>query len=149
ISSVVGTLMMVAVVAVIGSVILFQGLNGINDFNFYLSFLTGSKDIHENAIIEHIRFNPTTSQLDVWVRNTGTVQLEITKITVVRMDNQELILDTNPQATVSINDSELITQNPLSPPSWNTAPYDTAEYKISITTQLGKSFETTATPYNT
>src|SRR5574338_667428 len=83
ISSIVGTLLMVAVVASIGSVLMFQGLNGINDFNYYLSFLTGSKSaLEENAIIEHIKFDPLTNDLDVWVRNTGTTQMEINKITM-------------------------------------------------------------------
>jgi flagellin-like protein len=167
ISSIVGTLIMVAVVASIGSVIMFQGLNGINDFNYYLSFLTGSKNsLHENLIIEHVRFNPTTNDLDVWVRNTGTVELEISKITMVRMDTQELILDANPQIILPIstivNINEPVDTNrdgsltladtwqnsPYDTPPFNTPPYDTPQYRISLTTQSGNSFETTATRFN-
>lgn len=155
-SSIIGTLLMVAVVASIGSVILFQALNGINDFNYYLSFLTGSKNsLHENAVIEHVRFNPTTEDLVVWVRNTGTVQFEISKITVVNLDTQELVLPaTNPHITVSIGQVEDISEpvdlDVLTPgfEIWDTAPYNGHQYKISLTTALGNSFETVASPFN-
>ena len=141
---------MVAVVAVIGSVIMFQAMNGINDFNFYLSFLTGSNNSsNEHAIIEHVRFNPTDNKLQVWIRNTGTVQLEISKITLVNMDSQVLLLDDNPQATIFIGDSEEIVEFPTSIVAWQDPPNDTSEYRISISTISGNSFETTARPFNT
>ena len=156
ISSVVGTLIMVAVVASIGSVIMFQGLNGINDFNYYLSFLTGSKNFsQENAIIEHVRFDPVTNDLDVWIRNTGTVEFEITKITVVKMDNQVLILNKNPRTIVPISEIAnihvLVADMPVGP-VWLDAAYSAPPnniYQISITTLSGNSFETTASPFNT
>ena len=166
-SSIVGTLIMVAVVAAIGSVIMFQGLNGINDFNYYLSFLTGSKNsAYENLVIEHVRFNPTTSDLDVWVRNTGTVEVDISKITMVRMDTQELILDTNPHVTLpistlvdlneqvdtnrdgSIDGTDTWQSSPYDQAPFNVAPYDTPQFRISITTLSGNSFETTANRFN-
>jgi len=153
ISSIVGTLIMLAVVAAIGSVIMFQGLNGINDFNYYLSYLTGSKNIiNENAVIEHVRFDPATNNLDVWVRNTGTVQLEVSKITLVRMDTQELIpfSNPNPHLTISIGQLENINAQPFPAITWpDPAITPAAEYRISITTLAGNSFETTARPYNT
>ena len=162
ISSIIGTLMMVAVVAVIGSVILFQGLNGINDFNYYLSFLTGSKNnVNESAIIEHVRFNPSagSNAIDIWVRNTGTSQLEITKVSIVNLNSQVEIIANNNKATIPISQLVNINQSPTSPAGivWNsvtycgtaTPPPCTISYKISITTSLGNSFETTATPFNT
>ena len=162
ISSIIGTLLMVAVVSVIGSVILFQGLNGINDFNYYLSFLTGSKDsVHENAIIEHVRFSPATSDLDVWIRNTGTVQIEITKITIVDMDSQVLVLpDTDPNTIISISQLEPIYESvdfngsvagtPVVEDisAYDSNPFTSHQYRISVTTSLGNSFETTVSPYN-
>ena len=150
ISSIIGTLLMVAVVSVIGSVILFQGLNGINNFNYYLSFLTGSKDAsHESAVTEHVRFNPADNNLDVWVRNTGTVQLEISRITVVRLDTQAIIINENPGATVFLSDTTQINHPDDGAFNWSDAGYDTAQYRISLTTSKGNSFETMATPYNT
>ena len=158
ISSVVGTLIMVAVVVSIGSVILFQGLNGINDFNFYLSFLTGSKNsVNESAVIEHVRFDPTTNAMDVWVRNTGTIQLEISRVSIVKMDTQVEIVANNNRATIPIHQLVNINQSPASPAGivWNSATYCgtpptcSTSYRISITTASGNSFETTATPFNT
>src|SRR5574338_554764 len=122
ISSIVGTLLMVAVVASIGSVLMFQGLNGINDFNYYLSFLTGKKNnVNENAVIEHVRFNPTTNAMDIWVRNTGTEELEISKVSIVKMDTQVQIIADNNQATIPVNDLVNINQSPTTPASivWN------------------------------
>ena len=154
-SSIIGTLLMVAVVATIGSVILFQALNGINDFNYYLSFLTGSKNsLHENVVIEHVRFTPDDNILDIWVRNTGTVQLEISKITVVRMDTQELLLTDNPNTIISLSSVEDITTPAIEIDSLNPGAHweDDASYltsyRISVTTSLGNTFDTTATPFN-
>ena len=165
ISSIIGTLMMVAVVAVIGSVILFQALNGINDFNYYLSFLTGSKNsVNESAVIEHVRFDPALTPpdnraMDIWIRNTGTSQLEITKVSIVDLNSQVEIIATTNRATIPINQVVKISQSPTSPAGivWNsltycgtaTPPPCTVSYKISITTSLGNSFETIATPFNT
>lgn len=157
---------MVAVVAAIGSVIMFQGLNGINDFNYYLSFLTGSKDsLHENLVIEHVRFVPASSNMDIWIRNTGTVEVEIDKIIVVNMNSQEIVINDTPNEIIPISQLLGITEPAtLLPPDdgyWEdegltcdtyvaiTCPYEFAEYRISITTSTGNSFETTATPFNT
>lgn len=167
ISSIVGTLIMVAVVAAIGSVIMFQGLNGINDFNFYLSFLTGSKNsLHENLIIEHVRFDPASSDLDIWIRNTGTVEVGIAKITVVNMNSQEIVISETPNEIIPISELVGITESPTlthGDGDWEdkdddptcdaydavTCPYEFAEYRISISTSTGNSFETTARPFNT
>lgn len=166
ISTIVGTLIMVAVVAAIGSVIMFQGLNGINDFNYYLSFLTGSKNSsQENLIIEHVRFNPTTADLDIWVRNTGTVEVEIAKIAVVNMNSQEIVLNEISNDIVPISENieiNEIADLPLSVGGgWEDdptcvaydtvtpCPYEFAQYRISITTLSGNTFETLAMPFNT
>ena len=155
-SSIIGTLLMVAVVATVGSVIMFQGMNGINDFNYYLSFLTGSNNAsHENAVIEHVRFTPDSNIVDIWIRNTGTVQLEISKITVVRMDTQELLLTDNPDRIISLSSVEDITTPAIDingvlagTPNWEDDPAYLTSYRISFTTSKGNSFETTVTPYN-
>jgi len=151
-SSIIGTLLMVAVVATIGSVILFQALNGINDFNYYLSFLTGSKNSsYESAIIEHVRFNPTTNDMDIWVRNTGTVQLEISTVTIVKMDTQNQIIASHNRETIPISQMVNIDQQPIIPAGivWNDPTYSASDYRIAITTTSGNSFETTARPFNT
>jgi FlaG/FlaF family flagellin (archaellin) len=157
ISSIIGTLLMVAVVAIIGTVILFQGLNGINDFNYYLSFLTGTKDsLYENAMIEHVRFNPATNDLDVWVKNTGTVQIEVKKVSMMKIDTQEIITldDSTPNDIVSISELVNIPQHAtITGGVWDDCAganyYCAAQYRISITTATGNSFETVATPFNT
>ena len=149
ISSIIGTLIMVAVVAAIGSVIMFQGLNGINDFNYYISFLTGTKNSsYENLVIEHVRFDPVSNDLELWIRNTGTVEAKIAKINMVRIDNQEIIINDNPDQIISIG--ELGSMDiPQAIAVWQGTPYETAQYRISLITSSGNSFETTAVPFNT
>ena len=149
-SSVVGTLIMVAIVASIGSVILFQGMNSINAFNYDLSFLTGSKDaLSENIIIEHVRFNPTTNDVNLYVRNIGTQEVEIDKITMVKIDTQELILNNKTSEKIFISDMKNMTQLPtITGGVWNVNQYNHTDYKISITTKAGNSFETIARPFN-
>ena len=150
-SSIVGTLIMVAVVASIGTVILFQGMNSINAFNYDLSFLTGSKDaLFENISIEHVRFNPTTNDVSLYVRNIGTQEVEIDKITMVKIDTQELILNNKTSEKIFISDLKNMTQLPtITGGAWNVNQYNNTEYKISITTKAGNSFETIARPFNT
>ena len=151
ISSIVGTLIMVAVVASIGSVIMFQGLNGINDFNFYLSFLKSSNHSNENLVIEHVQFYPGNSTMNIWVRNTGSSQVEISKLTMTSSNGQALLLNNNPQTTIPISYLVNLKQNqalPLVTDKWQDAGYSTDQYKISITTTAGNSFETIARPYN-
>ena len=150
ISSIIGTLLMVAVVATVGSVILFQSLNGINDFNYYLSFLTSSNHPNESLVIEHVTFYPTNSTMNIWVRNVGSSQVQISKLSMSSMNQQTLLLDKNPQTTVSINQLVNLKQTTVPPVAqWQNSPYNTDQYKISITTTAGNSFETIARPFNT
>ena len=160
ISSIVGTLLMVAVVASVGSVILFQGMNNINNFNYMLSFLTGSKgSISEDITIEHVRFDPTSNSLNIYLRNTGIQEVEIDKITVVKMDTQDLIWTNQTNTKIFISEFKNMTQTPnitAYPPlpplctsaCWNVNQYNSTDYQISITTTLGNSFETIARPFN-
>ena len=151
ISSIIGTLLMVAVVAAIGSVLLFQGMNNINNFNFTLSFLTGSKDsLSEGLTIEHVRFNPTDNRLNIYIRNTGLQQVEIDKITIVKLDTQEIILNNNTNTVIPLSaEFKNMTQLPtITGGVWNVNQYNNTDYKISLLSTTGNYFETTVRPFN-
>jgi len=146
---------MVAIVATVGGMLLFQGMNGITAFNNYLqnALTTGSDSARESFFIEHVRFTPQdgVKTIDIWIRNTGTVDIEIDKITLLRIDTQELLIyDNTVDKTIAISAIENITLTAVFPSEsdWNVIGAD-EDYKISATTTKGNSRESTITTFNT
>ncbi len=144
---------MLAIVVPIGTVILSQGLYEITDFNKFLSTSgdQGIAAVQEDIIFEHIRFEPTGDQVTISVRNISYVETFIEKITIVRMDSQELLLyQDNFATTLPIKAGQDINVNANLPPGrWDDTDYVDKDYKISITTLRGNFFETIARPFNT
>ncbi len=142
---------MLAIVVPIGVVILSTGLYEVADFN---RFLTVTRDqgidaTREDIIFEHVRYEPSTNQITVSLRNISTVELIVDRITVVNMTNQDLLIynDTLPlsQSIIHLKDDTDIILF-ADGVSWT---QDGLDYKISITTARGNFFETVARPYNT
>jgi len=166
VSTVIGSLLMLAIVTVVGSVLMIQGVQGITSFNSFLAIFSEegeSESVHESILIEHIRFHPTSLTKDVqfWLRNNGLERVGIDRITMVNVDTQDLII--NKSFTEDIFGQELLitsaTGNDVTLPG-NCAKWDSSsctngedldgnEYRISVTTTRGNSFETIATPFNT
>ena len=144
---------MLAIVVPIGTVILSQGLYEITDFNKFLSTSgdQGIAAVQEDIIFEHIRFEPTGDQVTISVRNISPVESFIEKITIVRMDSQELLLyQDNFATTLPLKSGQDIRVNANLPPGrWDDIDYVDKDYKISITTLRGNFFETIARPFNT
>ena len=120
VSQIIGSLMMVAIVASVGGLLLFQGMNGINNFNQYLqnTLQLGSSSAQESFVIEHVRFDSTenSKQLDIYIRNTGTIDLTVATISVVRQDTQELYLyDTSVAQLVQMRELVTITFDDTNP----------------------------------
>ena len=161
VSQVMGSVVILGVVSSVGSVILFNGMDSISAFTYDLSFHEKSKNqIHrEDVIFEHIRFEPNTDNIEIDLINIGTVESTISTITIMKIDNQEIIanwvevnqlipLEENYRITLDdIDDAEII----LTPPTaiWNDPDYLTSEYRISLTTTRGNFFTTVASPFNT
>ncbi len=142
---------MLAIVVPIGVVILSTGLYEVADFN---RFLTVTRDqgidaTREDIIFEHVRFEPSTNQITVSLRNISSVELIVQRITIVNMTNQDLLIynDTLPlsQSIIHLKDDTDIILF-ADGVSWT---QDGLDYKISITTARGNFFETIARPYNT
>jgi len=154
---------MVALVASIGSVFLFQGMDVINGFNnLASSFLGGQTDAaRERFLIEHIHYNTTTpvdKELNIWIRNTGIVEARINSITMVKLDTQELIIsEVNRNDLIPIKSMLKITLNntqvdlSAGPTQVWTDPYfsNSKEYRFTVTTTLGNSFDVVTSPFNT
>jgi len=88
---------MLAIVVPIGVVIVSQGLYEVADFN---RFLTVTRDqgidaTREDIIFEHVRFEPSTNQITVSLRNISTVESIIYRIAIVNVTNQDLIVYNN------------------------------------------------------
>ena len=161
VAQIVGTLFMLAVVTVVGSVLFIQGISGITDFNTFLAIFAEegeSENVHEAIILEHVRFDPTGKDVDFWLRNTGLVTVGIDRITMVRVDTQELIINEDLSDEIFGKEIIKITITATLPTlcddwsSTNCNPSQTLssdEYRISVTSGRGNSFETTATPFNT
>ena len=156
ISQVVGSLFMLAVVVPIGGVILSQGLGETNELNQRL-ITTGpetSNSLREDLVFEHIRFEPKSDTVTISIRNIGTIQTSVDKITVVKMDTQEVVFSQNNLASLMmIKDSGDISfkadlPNAV-PEEWQDSYYSNSEYKISIITGRGNFFDTIARPFNT
>jgi hypothetical protein len=161
VSQIMGSLVILGVVSSVGSVILFNGMDSISAFTYDLSFHEKSKNqIHrEDVIFEHIRFEPNTDNIVINLANIGTVESTISTITIVKIDNQEIIanwIDVNQSIQIKgnqqiilddLDDSEII----LTPITsvWNDINYLNSEYKISLTTTRGNFFTTVASPFNT
>jgi hypothetical protein len=161
VSQIVGSLFMLAIVATIGSVILFQGLSGVNSFNNVITgFLDLKKDsTTESLIIEHVRLQQTppagsyqglTCQcVNIWIRNTGLVDAKITTIKIIRTDDQSSLLN-HDGINLSVPLRSLVSKNYSSSTSPSIAAIDISKtYKISITTERGNSFSALVTKENT
>lgn len=156
VSQIIGSLAMMAIVASVGSVVVFQGLSGIQGFNNLLSGIVATKkdSSSESLMIEHVQFNTTggtgnicTSTnycVTLWIRNIGTTDVNIKTIKIMRTDTQMIILDqSNVNLPVYVKNFDKKGYGSLLTLDLNKT------YRITITTERGNWFSTMATLYNT
>ena len=109
--------------------------------------------IQESITFEHVRFTPSSDQVILSLRNTGSIDTGINKITIVKMDTQDLILsEDNLAPFISLKDFGDVTVNanlPMGGNIWNDTAYKNSDYKISVITSRGNFFDTIARPFNT
>jgi len=145
---------MLAIVVPVGIVILSQGLYEVADFNRFLSTTMeqGIDSVREDIIFEHVRFEPTGNQVTVSIRNISTITSSIDKISIVKMDTQELLVyQDNLASSLPLKDGTdiIVNANLASSGQWADSMYVDSDYKISITTIRGNFFDTIARPFNT
>jgi len=159
VSQIIGSLMVLALVAAVGSVILFQGLNQINIFNHELTIHDVERNLalREDVLFEHVWFDLTGKNVTLYLANIGTTDTDIATVTIVKIDTQQLILrETIPAgATILLEDHiELnVTSADLSDfmvvEEWQDEYYNNTDYKISIATSKGNFFDAVVKPPNT
>jgi len=171
VSQVIGALFALAIVATFGSVLLIQGVQGVENFTAFLNIFeeTEAKSAQEVFIVEHVKFNAATNnkEIDIWVRNTGKIDIIVDRISIVKIDTQELIVSKEninravfqkefEQITLSSTDVTIPTVACLSrsPPvtctDWEDVFNDegSTEYRVTVTTIRDKSVETVAGLFN-
>jgi len=153
VSQIVGTLFMLAIVVPVGTVIVTKGLNQVGEINNRLAsgITLENEKGQEDIVFEHIRFDPVGKQVTISIRNVGTTESTINKVTIVKTETQELIVNDqnislNAQPKVALTISE--TGN-ISATQWDDPLYRDSEYKVAITTEKGNFFEISARPFNT
>ena len=159
VSQIIGSLIVLAIVASVGSVILFQGLNQIAAFNHDLTLHDTQRNLalREDVLFEHVRFDPTSANVTLYLANIGTTDTTIATVTIVKIVTQELILREEILADnyIALEDHIELTLLADLPdfngtdPFWNDGYYNDTNYKISITTSKGNFFDTIAKPPNT
>jgi len=151
---------MLAIVVPIGSVILVNGMGTIAGFTNSLSNTIDVKNegIQEDLVFEHVRFDPSDDTVEISIKNIGSVETIIDRVTLVNMTSQNVLFsisgigtfDTNP---ILIKDSRLLVLDPVNLEDgciiWNCGSTTNWEYKISIITSRGNFFDTIVRPYNT
>ena len=163
VSQVIGALLALAIVATFGSVLLIQGVQGVQNFTSFLDIFeeTESKSAQEVFIVEHVKFNSTNQEIDVWVRNTGKIDIIIDKISIVKINSQELIASED-EINKAIFQKEVrqitFTSANVTMPSISCSSCSTwqivfntegsTEYRITVTTIRDKSVETVAGLFN-
>ena len=154
-SQIIGGLFLLAVVVSIGSVLLLQGIDEVNSFNKKLAIFSedSKQSPQEDLIFENIRFVPLTKEVNISVLNTGTIDVTINRIVMVKVDTQEIIIDQDNLGSLLLiqDDTQFqyngtLTQGTL---IWKDEYYADSQYKISIGTARGNFFDTIARPYNT
>ncbi len=159
VSQIIGSLIVLAVVASVGSVILFQGLNQINAFNYSLTFhdREHNEALREDILFEHVKFDPNTDALSLYLANIGSIDSSIATITLVKIHTQELLLvwsDVDAiDGAIPIEDHTVVITNVTAINGiWNQTNYNSTDnntYKISITTSKGNFYSTIVSPYDT
>ncbi len=155
VSQMIGSLLLLAIVTSVGSVILFNGLDEINAFKQNLSNYdqTQNEALQEDIIFEHIRFTPSTDTVTIFLRNIGTVETTISSISMVKLGTQDILVeweDFDLVIPIKGGSSASLQANLLQGSgTWDDPYYVDKEYKISITTTRGIFFDTIGKPFNT
>lgn len=156
-SQILASLLLLAIVVPIGTVILINGTSEINAFNNEVknSAVYQNDGIREDVVFEHIRFDPGSTQVMISLRNAGSVETIIDSVTIVNMTGQDLIFKIaglgsfDPVILPLKNSTDFeVTGINVKGGSWSNA-YQDQEYKVSIITSRGNFFDTVARPFNT
>ena len=92
-SQIITSLILIAIVSTIGSVVLFRGLGEINTFSLNLNNIDKNRveGIQEDLLIENIHFDYGTPQMEITITNIGSIPFSVSSIVVTELDTQQTI----------------------------------------------------------
>jgi len=165
VSQIIGTLMMVAIVASVGSVLMFQGIDAVQKFTTSMATVVvfQTDAARENLLIEHVKMDYANENVHFYITNIGTVNVVVSSIKMMKIDDQYLIISKNVSEEIKMQERKPIIlvadlsklDNPdLIPPAedrrWANPAYSASkEYLVSVTTTDGNSFQKGVSPFNT
>ncbi len=154
VSQIMGTMFMLALVVPVGTVVVTKGLNEVGEISNRLSsgVTYQNEGGREDIVFEHIRLNPAGNQVTITIRNVGTIDTTISKITMVKTDTQDLLINDKNlaiDAQPRVGTDMVSTAGLQFSGRWDDPNYANSEYKITILTSKGNFFETVARPFNT
>lgn len=157
VSQIMGSLFMITIVTSVGTILLFTGIENVENFNSFLDNIRNTEidKINESFILEHVRFDPVANsgeKIELSIRNTGSVDIVVDRIAIHQIENQVLIIyDTDPN--LEIFTGEIKTQTYT---DWIGADIDITDieyadkqYRVSVTTSRGTTVETITKAFNT
>ena len=153
-SQIITSLILIAIVATVGSVVLFRGLGEINSFSININNLDQNrvKGIQEDLVMENIHFKENTKQIELSITNFGSVPITISSIVITESNTQNVIYSSRVRSdTLEILENKKITltTNPTSTSGTFDASIKDYDYVISILTSRGTYFAEFASPFNT
>ncbi|KAF6244994.1 hypothetical protein [Nitrosopumilus sp. b2] len=155
ISQIIASMLMLAMVVGIGGTIMFSGISDIAQFNNMLGLFDSDRSdaFLEDLIIEHVWFFPSSNNATITIRNTGNAEITIDSIAIVHTETQELVLNNNSISQKimigDVSDIEQLFSLTQGTGRFDDNSYKSGEYRISVTTTRGNSFEMVAKPFNT
>jgi len=93
VTSIIGSMTSLLIVASFSSILLFTTLNNINTFNITLS--EEKKNVttvlNNPIIIEHVRFNTVDNSITIWIRNLGNEIRRIDSVSIFNLSEQNIV----------------------------------------------------------
>lgn len=153
-SQIITSLILIAIVTTVGTVVLFRGLDVINTFSVNIGILDKNRleGVQEDLVIENVRFRNVNEPLienrvEILITNFGNVPTSISSITITESSSQKLIYDDRniygeDLQILSSKNFTLMTQRNFD------STYADEQYVISILTSRGNLFTKFTTPFN-
>jgi|GEM_PF-1353421 len=93
VTSIIGSMTSLLIVASFSSILLFTTLNNINTFNITLSEekQNVTTALNNPIIIEHVRFNTVDNSITIWIRNLGNEIRRIDSVSIFNLSEQNIV----------------------------------------------------------
>lgn len=148
-SQIITSLILIAIVSTIGSVVLFRGLGEINTFSLNLNNIDKNRveGIQEDLLIENIHFDYGTPQMEITITNIGSIPFSVSSIVVTELDTQQTIY----RKTDRVDNFEISKTQTIAITTNKNLDSTIAsnDYVVSVLTSRGNFFTKFVKPFNT